>query len=162
MKKIKAIALLLCAVMMITCGCDMGKKAEEPKPKTFTKSGMSIELTEAFVEKEHVSYTSCYSSKDLAVFTLKEDFSLFGGNKYTLKEYAALVITNNKITATVMEKDGLTYFTFLNNVSGKDMTYYAFVYEASNAFWLIQFACMTGDVDKMEPVIFDYAKTVKV
>lgn len=153
MKKRNLIALLLCAVMLLACGCSA-------KPKTFTASGMSIELTEDFTEKEMVGFTAVYQSKDVFVFALKEEFEILG-DSMDLDEYADLVLQANGMDADVKHDNGHTYFTFEKTVTGKDMTYTAVLFKADDAYWMVQFACLSSDYDKLEDTIFGYADSVE-
>jgi len=165
MKKILSICLVFILTMTLLTGCafkTLLDKISPPEEKTFTKSGMSITLTDDFYEKEYVSFTSAYESEKIAVFTLKEEFTLFGGANYSLKEYAELVTQANMLSATVKTKDDLTYFAYDKEVNGKDFHYTAFVYKGSDAYWLIQFACVKDQAEKLEKDIFAYAASVKV
>ena len=101
MKKRSLIALLLCAVLLLACGCTA-------KPKTFTASGMTIELTEDFAEKEMVGFTAVYQSKDVFVFALKEEFEILG-DSMDLDEYADLVLEANQMDAAVEHEGEHTY-----------------------------------------------------
>lgn len=157
MKKI--LSLLLFTVLLSSLfGC-MG--ATE---KVFEKSGMSITLSTDFIEKDHISYTCIYDSKNIAVYTLKEEFSMLNvDSEYLLDDYAELVILANQLEdSEVMHKDNLTYFTYEKSANGKDVSFYAFVFKGNDAFWLIQFACEQKNTDKLEQDIFKYASTVTI
>lgn len=157
MKKLIAMILVVCSVMLLASGCDLFKKE-----KTFSKSGMSITLTEDFVEKDRISFTSTYESDDIIVTTLKEEKSLLGDMSVDLDGYTKLVIKANNLTNLPQHKDGLTYFEYEKEASGKEFHYYAFTFEGEDAYWLIQFACEQKNHEKLEETIFKYAKSVKV
>ena len=155
----KTLSFILIAIMLFSfTGCF--NLASE---KVFEKSGMEITLTSKFYEKDHVSYTSIYESSDIAVFTLKEEFSLIpGSSKYTLDNYADLVIKANQIDTEIEHEDDLTYFSFDKTVNGKDFVYFGFVYKGTDAFWLIQFACEEKNENDLIKDIFKYAKSVTI
>ena len=156
----KTISILLIALSII-CLVSCGLFA--PKEKSFEKSGLTITLTENFYEKDQVSYTATYDSSKVAVFTLKEEFSLSSSfSNLSLDEYAKMVIKNNSLTVEAKTKDNLTYFDFEKEINGKNLTYYAFVYKGSDAFWLVQMACESDNVPDCEADIFKYAKSVVV
>ena len=157
MKKLIAMILVVCSVMLLASGCDLFKKE-----KTFSKSGMSITLTEDFVEKDRITFTSTYESDDIIVTTLKEEKSLLGDMSVDLDGYTKLVIKANNLTNLPQHKDGLTYFEYEKEASGKEFHYYAFTFEGEDAYWLIQFACEQKNHEKLEETIFKYAKSVKV
>jgi hypothetical protein len=136
---------------------------ENAKDKTFSEAGMSIVLTENFSEEDNVSFTSSYYSKRVAVFALKEEFSLQEGiEDLTLPEYAQLVIDNNDTSSQLNNEDGLTSFEYDKQVNGKDMHYYACAFKASDAFWLIQFACENKYYEEYSALITKWAKSVTV
>ena len=157
MKKLIAMILVVCSVMLLASGCHLFKKE-----KTFSKSGMSITLTEDFVEKDRISFTSTYESDDIIVTTTKEDMSHFILTGLDLDGYTKEVIKVNKLTVLPQHKDGLTYFEYEKEASGKEFHYYAFTFEGEDAYWLIQFACEQKNHEKLEETIFKYAKSVKV
>ena len=66
----------------------------------------------------------------------------------------------NKMSATVQTEGDLVYFSFYQEISGKDGYYMAFVYKTDEAFWMIQFVCEAGDAESKEPVFLEYAKSV--
>ena len=140
-----------------------GSSFENAKDKTFSKAGMSIVLTEKFTEKEQAAYTSAYDSERVAVFTLKEEFTLQEGlGDLSLNQYAQLVIEANKLDAETKKEGDLTYFQYTKQANGKDNNYYAYVYKSADAFWLIQFACESKYNETTTELFIKWAKSVKV
>ena len=133
-------------------------------PKTFTANGMSITLTKAFKETQMQGFTNCYDSADVAVFALKEEFTLMEGfEKYTLEQYADLVIQNNNLSEAVVKKEnGLTGFQheWVNPDTQDTCRYISFVYKTEDAFWLVQFATLKENADARMEDITQWAKTV--
>ncbi len=158
MKKYSLILILLCAVMLFTCSCGVAA----PEPKTFSKSGMTIQLTSEFAEKEVVSYTATYQSLRIIVMALKEEFALFGTDALTLDEYAQLVLDANLLEEEIIHEDSLTYFEYAREVNGKNLTYLACVYKGADAYWLIQFSCETANYGELKGTMLEYAATVEV
>lgn len=157
MKKGFRLAAGLLALVLALSGCGLIGSA---KAKDFTKAGLTITLTEAFVEKEHISFTSVYESPSIAVVVLKEEFSIVGGDDYTLFEYADLVIDANNLDAISDFYQGLVYFSYETSANGKDYSYTATVFQGSDAYWLVQFGCETDKVADLIDTIFSYAQTV--
>lgn len=135
-----------------------------PDAKDFSSNGMSISLTDEFIEIDVENYTVVYDSKNVAVFALKEAFALADGfQNYTLEQYGNLVLKNNNLSASELQNlDGLTEFEYeFTNPNTKDTyTYFSFVYKADDAFWLVQFATLTENVDEYRAQILEWAKTV--
>lgn len=129
--------------------------------KVFSKSGLSITLTEDFREEDYLSFTATYESKNVLVIALKEEYVLFE-DKISLEEYAQLVIDVNQIDADVKKTDGLINFSYIAQANGKNYKYFAVVYEGSDAFWMVQFACENEKYDELESTILQYAKSVVV
>lgn len=136
-----------------------------PKPKTFTKDGMTVTLTDEFAEMQRDGYSAVYSSKDVAVFALKEEFSLGEGfEDLALNEYVDLVISGNSFN-NVEKKDydgtpGFEY-SFTNPDTKDAYRYFSYAYKTGDAFWLIQYATLEKNAEKFAPQIAEWAKTVK-
>lgn len=136
-----------------------------PEEKTFSSSGMSITLTDEFIETNIENYTVAYDSRDIAVFALKEDFSSFDGfENYTVEQYGELVIKNNGLDMSQLKTDGdLTFFKydFSNPETNDTYQYFSYLYKADDSFWLIQFATLDENAEKYAPQIYEWAKSVE-
>lgn len=156
-KRYFALVLLLCLTLTVFSGCFTGKDKE------FSKAGMTITLTDRFAEKNLASQTAYYESLSAIVTVLKEEFSLVAGfENYTLNQYTAAVLTQNKLQSTINKPEGKSYYSFSyeKTVNGKDFYYFATTFKASDAFWLIQFACVTSDKDKYQADFEKWADSV--
>lgn len=135
-----------------------------PDPKDFSSNGMNITLTDEFVKTDIENYTVAYDSKNVAVFALKEAFALADGlQDYTLEQYGNLVLQNNNLSASKLQNlEGLTEFEYeFTNPDTKDTyKYFSFVYKSNDAFWLVQFATLTENVDECSSKIIEWAKTI--
>ena len=163
--KLKLIPLLL-ALALLLCGCSTETEPAAPAEQTFSVAGMNITLTEAFYEKEHVSYTMCYTSDDIAVFTLREEYALFNNTDFssasTLEEYAGLVWNANQFSGNVpLVTDGdLKYFEYDFVSGGNEYTYRTYVFKDAEGFWLVQFSCFTDRYEALQDTMHSYAATV--
>ncbi|MBR2043059.1 MAG: hypothetical protein IJ946_01830 [Clostridia bacterium] len=157
MKRIIA-AVLLFVMVFTFAGCKV-------KDAVFTCQELSITLTEEFKETQIEGYTTCFDSADVAVFVLKEEFSLMVGfEDYTLDQYADLVLQANKHrNPETVKIDGLgncIKYTFYNEELKQDYTYLAMLYKADTAFWMVQFTCKTEEYPQREAFFIERAKTV--
>ncbi|MDE6385755.1 MAG: hypothetical protein K2L36_06395, partial [Eubacterium sp.] len=168
----KGIAVLVVSVIIgviigtiISMGPHLINQGGEATPKDFRAEGMQITLTNQFREAPQKNYTACYGSKDIAVLTLKESFSLMDGfENYTLDEYADLVLKNNGLSSDSLKKEyGLTYFDYEFTNPNTNETYYYFsvLYKANDAFWMIQFAALTENTEEYIPQFVEWANSVK-
>ena len=163
--KTKLIPLLLTLVLLL-CGCSTDAAPAAPAAQTFSNAGMNITLTESFFEKEHVAYTMCYTSDEIAVFTLREEYSLFDNTDFssasTLEEYAGLVWNANQFSGNVpLVVDGdLKYFEYDFSSNGNLYTYRTYVFKDAEGFWLVQFACFTDRYEALQDTIHGYAASV--
>ena len=137
-----------------------------PRDKKFSVDGMTITLNSNFekvdVDKEH-KYDASYGSEEVAVFVLKEEFSLVEGfEDYTLEEYAELLVESNGLSSDVKIKDGMTFFDYQKKSSKDQKTYRyrSYVYKSDDAFWMIQFAIETKNYDDYADSIDEWARSV--
>lgn len=159
-----ALAVALLFAFAVSMG---GCALSAPQEKEFSKDGMTITLTNQFAEKEYITQTVMYESRDSIVTALKESFSALEeaglGSDITPEEYAELVIANNMLeNCEIQEKEGLTCFQYDRTVDGKAFSYLATIHKAPDAFWLIQFGCLETDFPEKESQFIEWAKTVKV
>lgn len=159
MKKILCCLLVVLFLFSLTaCGT--------ASPKEFTSNGMTVTLTDAFKEASYEGYTVCYESKDVAVFVLKESFSIQEGfGDLSVDDYAELVYTANasKNPNAVAKEDGLTVmeYSFLNEQENKTYSYYSAMFKGTDAFWLVQFACVEENYEAKRDTFVEWAKTVE-
>lgn len=156
-KHLRLLALLLCTVLLLSTGCSA-------QTKDFTVKELTITLTEEFKEASYNTYDGSFESRNMAVYILREEFELFDGGdvEVDLTYYTDLLIEGNGLDVQAQSKEGLTYFVFDKNADGDAYTYYAFTYEGTDAFWLVQICCRTENAEKLESAVFQYAKSVKV
>ncbi len=156
----KLTALILVAIMLLSLVACL-----EPKEKTFKKDGLEITLTSSFKETKIENYTVCYDSKKVAVYVLKESFSLLAGfEDKTLAEYGEMLRTANasRNPGVLKTEEGLTYFEYTFRNENVDFKYFTVVYKGSDAFWMVQFASREADYDDVKEDMIKWAKSVKV
>lgn len=158
MKKIIALFLSL-ALLLSFSSCF------EATPKKFSKEGITLTLSTAFRETAYEGYTVCYDSPEVAVFVLKEPFSLAEGfEDLTLEQYAELVHQNNasKSPAEIAVLDGITTmeYSFFNESKNTTFKYFATMFKGPDAFWLVQFACAEDNYEENKDSFLTWAKSV--
>lgn len=163
-----ALILIIAAVVGAVVGFSITSglfSNKTPDVKTFYSNGMTITLTEEFKKMDIENYTVAYDSKNVAVFALKEEFTLADGfEDYTLEQYADLVIQTNGLgSAEIKTVAGLTYFehNFTNPQTNDDYRYFSYVYKTNDAFWLIQFTTLNENADEYAQQITAWAKSVE-
>ncbi|MBE5888373.1 MAG: hypothetical protein E7283_05990 [Lachnospiraceae bacterium] len=129
--------------------------------KTFTKDGITLLLTDKFVEKQsEVGFDAYYVSNFCGVVVLKEEFTLEEGlAERSLEDYVANLIENNGHKGIKPQhQDDLWYYV---NDSG-DTKVYSFSYKGSDSFYIVQYICMASDVFALEDLFFLWAGAVEV
>ena len=151
--KLLLITILVCA--MLLCGCsNLPENAVVATPKTFTKDGMSITLTDGFSESTQEGFVAVYNRSNakldqtgyIETVTVKKDSfdSLSDLNitaDSTLIDYAQAVMEANHLGHLEVRTayDGeIAYFTF--NKHPSLVHHVATVFKSADAFWLIQFS----------------------
>lgn len=159
---ITAIVIGLTAAWIIGSGVTYSKK--KATPKDFSYEEMTITLTALFKEEE-VEGRTVFTSNDVAVFVLRENFvagdiDLSG---YTVRGYAELARENNPVMAdaTYEETDGVPnmVYTYAGD-DGKTYVYFTTFYKSSNAFWIVQYFVNESGYESRKPKFIEWAKTV--
>ena len=134
------------------------------KQKDYASHGFNIKMDDGMTEKDIATATATFMSEKVVVTALKEEFTILEAididEKSSIEDYAKAVIENNKADYELKEKDGINYFEYEKTVSGKDYYYYAVVYKADDAFWLVNFACDKTNKNEYQEKFFEWAKTV--
>jgi len=164
--KLKLFPLIL-ALALLLCGCSTAEsQPAAPAAVDFAKAGLTITLNDTFYEKEHMGYTTCFLSEEIAVFLLKEEYTLFDNTDFSsassLEEYAGLVWNANQFAGNVpLVTDGdLKYFEYDYSANGNNYTYRTYVFKAADAFWLVQFAALTERYESLADTMHGYAASV--
>lgn len=159
---ITAIVIGLTAGWIIGSGVTYSKK--KATPKDFSYEEMTITLTALFKEEE-VEGRTVFTSNDVAVFVLRENFvagdiDLSG---YTVRGYAELAKENNPVMAdaTYEETDGVPnmVYTYAGD-DGKTYVYFTTFYKSSDAFWIVQYFVNESGYESRKPKFIEWAKTV--
>lgn len=160
---ITAIVIGFTAAWIISSGVTYSKK--KATPKDFSYEEMTITLTALFKEEE-VEGRTVFTSNDVAVFVLRENFvageiDLSG---YTVRGYAELARENNPVMAdaTYEETDGVPnmVYTYAGD-DGKTYVYFTTFYKSSNAFWIVQYFVNESGYESRKPKFIEWAKTVR-
>ena len=135
---------------------------DSSQPKTFSQKGITITLHGGFRKTYDSRFTACYTSKEAAMFVLKEPFSTMEGfENYTLEQYGNLVIQKNQLTASeIKTENGLTYYTY-ESEDGKSF-FMAFLFKVEDAFWLVQCATNADQADAYTPQFKQWAASIKL
>lgn len=159
---ITAIVIGFTVAWIISSGVTYSKK--KATPKDFSYEEMTITLTALFKEEE-VEGRTVFTSNDVAVFVLRENFvageiDLSG---YTVRGYAELARENNPVMAdaTYEETDGVPnmVYTYAGD-DGKTYVYFTTFYKSSNAFWIVQYFVNESGYESRKPKFIEWAKTV--
>lgn len=131
------------------------------EPQTFEKEGIALLLTDKFVEqKSERGFYAYYVTNFCGVCVLKEEFSLEEGlAERTLEDYIFNVIENNGHTDVKPHSwDGLLFY---RSQSGMTVSY-SYVFKGSDAFWIVQYLCLTSDEPMLKDLFYLWANTVEV
>ena len=173
MKKIIVIFSLLFVFSLVLCGCHpeimvkpdnvMAIPDDDSIGQTqiFEKDGIKLTLTDRFIETpSELGFYAYYVSDFCGVVVLREDFSLEEGlSERSLEEYVGNVIENNgHADIEPQNKDDLWFYV---RDSG-ETTSYSYSFKGSDAFWIVQFICMTSDAPTLEDLFYLWADCVEV
>ncbi len=164
MKKIISIVLLL-ALLLMSSACGLFTEPKDAAPKEFNADGLTITLTEGFTQSE-LNGMTCFDSSKAAVFIVKEAFTLLEGlEDYTIDEYAELVMASNESKNPALSKkdDGtpVMEFDFYNEEEKATYDYYCVMLKSSEAFYLVQFACLKENYEVYKPYFEAWSASIK-
>lgn len=162
MKKCLKYFSILLLVVLLT-GCSFLKEEE----KTYKVNGIKITMANDMIEKDLVSQTAYLEGNEVIFTALKEtltDLNQVGiTEESSLKDYANLILTGNKLDAKLIEDEtnNITYFTYEKEISGKNFYYLASVYKTNDAFWLTNIACEKKNEEKYKDKFLKWASTIE-
>lgn len=133
--------------------------------KDFSADGISITLTEDFERVFVDGFALSCKSHDVAMFVLKEPFTLMeGAENLQVQEYANIVFQYNiqAANAQLLTDGNTTWFeySYTNTMENKDYHFFIYVFKSDDAFWLVQFATPEALAQEYKPQFLDWAKTV--
>ncbi len=133
------------------------------EPKAFTVQEMRITLTKAFDADWLEGFDGCFTSRDVAVMVLREDFTDWTEENpadYTAEDYAELMAEVNELGATVQMREGLACLEYDITDEGETYSYLAVAYKSAEAFWFVQFGVQAEDMATYHDTFLEWAKTV--
>ncbi len=191
MKKALALILALCALLSL-CACSSSSGSSQPETyvpdgeievtipepetaedaaelgsKTFSFDGFSITLTDDFEEYESEDVDYAVLSDNVGMAVVKEDFATLAqygidANAFSSYDYAVSAMESVGTYGEVLQADGYEYFTYDENVTGTDFTYYSAVFKGSDAFWRVSFYTYSNLFDIMIPSFEHWCSSVMV
>ena len=170
-KKRNTKALLLLFVVPLIVGLAVGLiphfiRNSPGNPKRFVCDGMSIELTDKFVERENVSSTAYYTSKDVIAAVIEDRFDEYPWLlEYTVDDYLKTVWEINGIEAESVKKETDGSLVWYDRVTADESTKTSirnrtYVFRSDEAFWLVQFLTKSSAGNKFDGRIEKYASSV--
>ena len=130
-------------------------------PKTFTKEGFEITLTDTFQETELDGFFACYESKSAFVFVIQEEKDMVGN--ISLDEYTDLVLQANARTDVKRNTtDDYIWFTFTDTPDQQELYYMAVCCEGADSFWVITFSTPSSNRDQYHETFLEWADSLKL
>jgi hypothetical protein len=158
----KGIVVLILAAIF---GAIMGRScARIVHPQDFTVDNMTITLSSEFRETSFEGFTQCYDSRNVAVFVLKEEFSMYPGMEdWALSEYGdAFLWANGFVDSSLLPYSDFIYTTYSGvGENGQPYCYMATIHKSGDAFWLVQFAAEEASYPNYESQFLQWAETVR-
>ena len=167
MKKLISLCLVLVLLASVLSGCVfsqlLGDKELTFDDLTITVPGMYLDMV-SIAGNPDLAFL--YGFNDTAVLGIQESISdvqgSFGTTLRSAKDYADLYIRVNKLSTSVVEKDGLVTFTYTAEADGQSFTYLSAVFANAEHFWLVQTYCYTENFEKNEADFMECLKSIKV
>ena len=157
------VTIAVCQVIGVALGLYL-HFTRTPEPATFSSDGITLTLTDDFSAMDYDPFTATFASREVAVYALKEPFTLAEGmDSMTLDEYADIVIQNNNLSPDCKQTtNGQIHMTydFFNEEMNTTYRYRAYVYKSDDAFWLVQFVTKAADAQAYADRVASWAGSV--
>ena len=135
-------------------------------PETFEGSGYSISLTEDFDAVSYEGYVAAFEGEYAVAMISTETFASYAPlSGMTVPAYGEALrdtyeMDPDILTVTpVRTENGLCYFYYTAMVDGDEFTYCTFVSKGVDAFWTLEIATYTENMEDMESDILEWAKS---
>ncbi|HBT59883.1 MAG TPA: hypothetical protein DEA45_03555 [Acholeplasmataceae bacterium] len=154
-KTIQVLTIFLLLSLMVGC---------QTEKKTFEKNGVSITLTDRFIEKEVVQVGFYLESNDHIFMSnreSKESLSYIGVS--SLSQYTTQVLASAGKTAEVhTSEDGYRYAYYESVVNDQSFGYMLLTFEGEDHFYTMNFGCLSKNLEKNKSLYFQWAKTIVI
>ena len=131
--------------------------------KTFSKAGITLQLTDRFEEEvSQLGYDGYYTSDFCGVVVIREPFSAEEGlSEKTPEAYLQAVIDHNgHQNIRPQQADGLWFYVNYNNSAVRCV--YSYAYKGSDAFYVVQYILNQTDEDALRTTIHSWALATSV
>ena len=158
-RNMKNVYILMAVLFMMSLtGCGS-------RTRTVKSDGMEITLTKDYQKSTLANATWYYTSPDglaMGIKSSKEDVEKSGLETNSVQDYAEAYIKANNIPGNpkVHTKDEYVYFEYSRKVSGTVYSYLTCVYDNSDEFWLVNFACYKELYKEYKSDFFNSADSV--
>ncbi len=168
MKRFLAAALLACIFCSSLCGCSYGSADDS---RVFTKGDMSLTLTWDFREEKTVdeweNYYAVYSSKHVIAYVQRigfdeqpelRDVMSYGYMQALRQQYSE---KDGKETVLVAADSKTPAFSYEMLQNGKSYTVLCCISKGDDAFWVMQFSCLTDGYDSRRDDMLQWAGSIR-
>ncbi len=138
-----------------------GKKTE------IAVEDMKITLTGDFKEGEMANTTWYYENPEvlaMGIRTKKSDLEKVGIEIGSLTDYTNSYIKGNRLPVmeTPEKKENYICFSYEKTIEQTNYKYLTFVYEGSDTYWIVNFACYKELFDRKEKDFYKWADSVEL
>ncbi len=163
--KIGIVVLIIAVIVGFIIGFIPNFVNNDGDAKQFRCEEMQITLTDEFMKVPVADFDACFANEDIVVLVIRDDFSVMDGlENYTLQEYGELSLEVNELAdvSEVKQNNGIMYYDYEaeNTEENNTYYYYATIFKSEDAFWTIQFAVLTEEVEQYMPQIIEYSETI--
>lgn len=163
--KIGIMVLIIAAIVGFVIGFSSTFSNGNGDTKEFKCDEMQITLTDEFMKVPVSGFDACFANDEIVILVTRDDLDvLYDLEEYSLKEYGDLSLEANELAdvSEVKENNGIMYYDYEAENAEENCTYYyyATIFKSEDAFWTIQFAVLTEDVDQYMPQIIEFSETI--
>ncbi len=163
--KIGIVVLILAIIVGFAIGFSTTFTNGDGDAKQFKCDEMQITLTDEFMKVPVSDFDACFATDEIVVLVIRDDFNIMEDlENYSLQEYGELSLEVNELAdvSEVKQNNGIMYYDYEaeNEEENSTYYYYATIFKSEDAFWTIQFAVLTEDIEQYMPQIIEYSETI--
>ena len=162
----KIVAAVMAVLTLLSCaGCALLAK----EPVVYDNGcGLTVVMPEGMQDLKQEGFVMSYADNHALMTAVREGFAEYADygldlENMTIEEYAELCQEANGIADPfALDENGNYYVTYKEEIDGDTFFYHCTLRKGSDAFWVVTFACLEGEMGIYKTKFFEWSNTIEV